>query len=279
MLSAASGCREIDMSFDLPGRTAWCWMRPVSAPSFTPGMLREMMEMRRLIQEAAEDEGGSPVDWLVGGSRLPGIFNLGGDLTLFAGLIRQRAEEALTRYAHQCVDLCFDMTAGLDLPVVTIGLVQGQALGGGFECAMSFNVVVAERSASFGLPEILFNLFPGMGAYSYLSRRLDGIRAERMILSGRVFEAGELHELGLVDLLVDDGHGEEAVRDFIAANRARHPDLVVGFAERRTRQKLTREELRDVTEIWVQAALRLTPADLRKMERLVAAQSRRLGTP
>src|SRR3712207_4090014 len=103
----------------------------------------------------------------------------------------------------------------MDLPVITVALVQGDALGGGFECALAHDLIVAERSAKFGLPEVLFNLFPGMGAYSFLSRRIGRQAAERMILSGRVHTAEELHEMGLVDVLAPDGEGEEAVLDFV----------------------------------------------------------------
>ena len=50
--------------------------------------------------------------------------------------------------------------------------MQGECLGGGFEAALSSDVIVAEKSARFGFPEILFNLFPGMGAYSFLERKI-----------------------------------------------------------------------------------------------------------
>ena len=95
--------------------------------------------------------------------------------------------------------------------MTTISLIQGEALGGGFESALSSNVIIAERRARMGFPEILFNLFPGMGAYSLLSRRLGMKRAEDMIFSGRIYTAEELHEMGVVDLLVEDGTGETAV--------------------------------------------------------------------
>ena len=52
----------------------------------------------------------------------------------------------------------------LNLPMVTIALVQGDALGGGFECALAHDLIIAERSAKLGLPEVLVNLFPGIGA-------------------------------------------------------------------------------------------------------------------
>ena len=70
------------------------------------------------------------------------------------------------------------------MPLTTITLVQGDALGGGFEAAISSNVVIAEKSAKFGLPEVLFNLIPGMGAYSFLVRRTSPDLAEKIIMSG-----------------------------------------------------------------------------------------------
>jgi DSF synthase len=218
----------------------------------------------------------APVKYFVGGSRLPGVYNLGGDLNFFIKNIRARDLTALRKYAHDCVDVAYHMTVGFHLPLITIALVQGDALGGGFEGALSFNVIVAEKKAKFGLPEILFNLFPGMGAFSFLSRKLDVTRAQKMILSGRVYSATELYEMGLVDILAEDGRGEEAVRDYIAHNRRHHT------VHRRIREVNMRvnpfslEELRDVTDIWAEHAMRLQEPDLRNMERLANAQLRRV---
>jgi DSF synthase len=159
--------------------------------------------------------------------------------------------------------------------VITIALVQGDALGGGFECALSFDVLVAERSAKMGLPEVLFNLFPGMGAYSFLSRKIGTAAAEKLIMSGTVYTAEELHRLGVVDILADDGQGENAVRDYIARNRRKHNAHKAIYRSRRRINPLTYEELRDIVDIWLDAAMQLEEQDLRKMTRLVEAQGRR----
>jgi DSF synthase len=153
--------------------------------------------------------------------------------------------------------------------------VQGDALGGGFECALSFDIIVAEKGARFGFPEILFNLFPGMGAYSLLFRRIGPVETERLILSGRVYSAEELHRLGVIDVLVETGCGETAVRDLIAQKRRKHNAHVAFYRARRRVHAVSYAELRDVVDIWVDAALNLTEADLRKMERLIGAQERR----
>ena len=127
--------------------------------------------------------------------------------------------DSLHRYARTCIDIVYRNINAFNLPMITMALVQGDALGGGFETALSFDLVVAERSAKMGLPEILFNLFPGMGAYSLLSRRMDAMRAEKMMMSGQIYTAEQLHEMGLVDVLAEDGQGEAAVYELYPEER------------------------------------------------------------
>jgi DSF synthase len=160
--------------------------------------------------------------------------------------------------------------------LTTISLVQGDALGGGFEAALASDVIVAEQSAQMGLPEILFNLFPGMGAYSLLSRRIGVRAAEELILSGKILPASELHAMGIVDVLAQDGQGEAAVRDWIARNAKRRNGMQAVFRARQLIHPVTREELDGIVELWVEAALRLSERDLKMMNRLARAQARRM---
>jgi DSF synthase len=270
--------QELELNRDPDGKTLWCYMRPKQRGSFTPTLLRELIALRRSLQAAHAVPYAPPSPrYFVGGSRLPRIYNLGGDLAYFAEKIRSQDRDGLRRYAFDCVDVGYHMWTGFGLPVVTIALVQGDALGGGLEGALSFNVIVAEKSAKFGLPEILVNLFPGMGAYSFISRRLDAARAERMILSGEIYSAAELHAMGLIDVVAEDGQGEAAVRDYISRHAKHHAVHRSIRAVRNRVIPLSLDELRDVADIWVDHALALDDADLRKMERLRHAQDRRLA--
>jgi DSF synthase len=272
--------RELDVILDRRGTTFWCYLRPDRVPSFTHGILRDLADMQRAIKrmfEGGAAEIDPPIRHFVVGSRTPGIFSMGGDLGFLAERIRAGDRDGLTEYARACIEVVYNNAAALHLPIVTIALVQGDALGGGFEAALSCDVIVAEKSAKLGLPEILFNLFPGMGAYSLLSRRLDAARAERMILSGRIYGAAELYDMGLVDVVAEDGQGEEAVRDYIARNTRRHRAQRSVCEVRRRISPLAFEELQDISEIWVDTALRLEELDLRKMERLMSLQVRRLA--
>src|SRR5919106_177054 len=192
-----------------------------------------------------------------------------------AVLNTERVTGELRSYAYACIDAVYQNLTKMGLPVLTIGMVQGEALGGGFEHVLTNDVIIAERDSRMGLPEVLFNLFPGMGAYSLLCRRLDGVRAQKLILSGRLYEAAELEELGLVDLVVDQGEGPAAVREYLERNRRRHDTLLALSRVRQRCQPITYEELIDVTEVWVETAMGLHEADLRRMEHLVRAQLRR----
>lgn len=261
---------ELEVSYDPERRIVWQFMTPTSRPSFTLSLLASIDTAFDAIEQ-----GRDAVQFLVFGSRMPGIFNLGGDLPRFVQLIEGGDREGLRRYAHSCINVVYRSSINHGLPLCTIALVQGDALGGGFEAALAHSVIIAERQAKFGLPETLFNLFPGMGAYSFLSRRLDAIQAERMILSGRTYTADELHEMGLVDMVVDDGEGIAGVHRFIAqfqrAQRARSAMLQA----RRVVNPVTREELLSVADLWVDTALTLSASDLRRMRHLATAQDRR----
>jgi len=273
-----AGYGELDLTFNPRDEAIWCYIQPAGPPSFTPTLLRELISMRATLQRMFANlppGEAAPVKYFVSGSRIPGIYNLGGDLGFFIACIRERNLEALRNYAHAWADVVYHMTVGFHLPLITIGLVQGDALGGGFEAALSFNVLVAEKSAKFGLP-VLFNLFPGMGAFSFLSRKLDAARAQKMILSGRIYSATELYDMGLIDVLAEDGCGEKAVRDYIA-HHSRHHTVHCCIRDVGMRvNPFSLEELLDIADIWAEHAMRLEESDLRYMERLASAQPRRI---
>ncbi len=277
----AASYETLDVDIDAGRGLFWCRLRPLGRPCFSPEPLRDVAtthrSIRRLFEGASDPRAPAPLRYFACASAIPGIFNLGGDLGLFQALIGAGDLEGLKRYGRACVELIHRNHTAFDLPIVTIALVQGDALGGGFECALSHDMIVAERSAKFGLPEVLFNLFPGMGAYSFLSRRLGRAAAERMILGGRVHTAEELHEMGLVDVLAPDGEGEAALLEHLDKNDPWHNARHATYRARRRVDPVTLQELLDVVEVWAEAAMRLTDQDLRRMARLTAAQDRRIA--
>lgn len=267
--------RQMSTRFDSDYGALWCYMDPKPRPCFNPDLLAEIGKFVSIIGLLNKTEkGGGPIRFTVLASRTRGVFSLGGDLALFIEAARGRNRDVLRRYARSCVNIVHSGIVGYDLPVTTISLVQGDAMGGGFEAALCNNVVIAERSARFGLPEVMFNLFPGMGAYSLLARRVGAVQAEKMILGGRLYDADELHDMGVVDVLAEDGGGEKAVYDYVTQHLRRRNAYQSVLKARQRIHPITLGELMDIADLWVDAAMNLEAKDIRLMERLVRAQDK-----
>jgi DSF synthase len=274
---------QIEVRFDPEYAVAWTFMKPSGAPCFNLGMLEEL----RAHDSAIESCNGRvlykgelhQIHYYVGGSKIEGVFNLGGNLLTLVQLIKSRDRDTLMHYAKLCVDNMYPRLCNYNGPITTISLVQGEALGGGFETALASNVIIAERRSQMGLPEILFNLFPGNGAYSLLARRVGTKRAEEMILSGRVYTAAQLHEMGVVDILAENGAGEAAVHDYVRSNERRRNGVQAVFECRRHLDPITYDELLNIANIWVDAAFRVEEKDLKLMSRLGRSQLQRAENP
>ncbi|MEY3265028.1 MAG: hypothetical protein RL717_2505 [Pseudomonadota bacterium] len=268
--------RQIDVEYDPSIRMLWTYMKPDGAPCFNPEMLEELrhneFEFEKNNGRVYFNDQLCAVDYYVVASRTPNVFSFGGDLALFIMLIKARDEEALMQYAKLCIDCAYSRSVNYNSPVMTISLVQGDALGGGFESVLTSNLIVAEEQARMGFPEIIFNLFPGMGAYSFLARKVGWRVAEEMISSGNIYKAEELHKMGVVDFLAPAGEGEKFIFDLTRKQNRRLNGLRAMYECRRHVQPITYTELINIAKIWVDAALRLNANDLQVMTRLVRSQ-------
>ena len=262
----------------------WCFMHAQQAfadssyrPCFSPRLLRELRLFAQqtidvVSRRATESE--THLAHIVLASDAH-VFNLGGDLDLFSLLIRARDRDGLLRYARECVDSVHLLHSRLHPNAHTIGLIEGDALGGGLELALACQTIVAESGVQMGFPEVLFGLFPGMGAYSLLSRRVSPKLAEEMMLNGVMYSSDELHRMGVVDVLVPKGEGVRAVHEVIRRNRRIATARLALHRIRDEVHPISLDEMTRITEIWVDTALQLGDKSLRVMERLVRAQLRR----
>lgn len=269
---------QLTATFDKETRAMWSRWTARERPCFNPGLLSDIRAYYSFLAESGGlvdcDGEAQRVEYVVLASGMPGVFNLGGDLDLFKQLIGEQDRAGLLRYGRACIDVLYRNYIAHELTAVTtISLVQGECLGGGFEAALSSDVIVAEKSARFGFPEILFNLFPGMGAYSFLDRKVGQKLAEEIITSGKIYTAEEMLALGVVDAVAEDGQGEAEVRALIKRRSRMRNGLAALAATRRRVHSITFEELLDVVQIWVDAALRVNLRDLKLMQRLVSRQN------
>ena len=268
------------------GTTHWCHMHADLADNpgracFKPNLVNEIIQYQWALADRmrrTRHHDSSTLQHVVLASDCD-AFNLGGDLEYFCDSIRRQDRHALLTYARQCVRGVHAFHSGLDAGAHSIALVQGDALGGGFEAALSCHTIVAEEGVGMGLPEVLFDLFPGMGAYSFLCKRIPPHQAEKMMLSGDVYASEDLYKMGLVDVLAPRGQGQQAVDEVIRANRRIPHARAAMHRVRAMSQPVTLEEMMGITEVWVDTAMQLGEKPLRTMERLVRAQYKRHAEP
>lgn len=271
--------QEVSIKHDKDDAIFWFFMDQKQHPCYTYALGEDVEIVHSWIKN---NYGNNPTrkdsdfKYFVTGSRAPGIFNLGGDLTHFSESIEKQDFASLKRYAEICVTMQFDNYNSFNAPVITIALVQGDALGGGFEHALASDIIIAEENARMGLPEILFNLFPGMGAYSFLMRRVGSKLAEQMILGGKIYTARELYDIGIVDILAENGKGEAAVRQYVKDHEKKFAAELAIHRARKYVHPVTYEELIYITDLWVETAKTLDASNIKKMKRFVSMQKRRL---
>ncbi|MEO5559366.1 MAG: crotonase/enoyl-CoA hydratase family protein [Dokdonella sp.] len=284
MLHRDNDYRLLRAQEDPVANAYWCFMHASRFPQpsgyracFSPQLIKEVREFQkrtsdRLTLRATNAD--TRLAHIVLASDA-NVFNLGGDLDLFCRLIRARNREHLLAYARLCVEGVYAFHAHLNRNAHTIALVQGDALGGGFEAALSCQTIVAESGVGMGFPEVLFDLFPGMGAYSFLCQRISPKAAEEMMLNGTVYSSDQLYKLGVVDVLVPRGEGVAAVNERIRRNQRISHARGAMDRVREICRPISINELMQVTEAWVDTAMQLGDKSLRTMERLVKAQEKR----
>ena len=97
-----------------------------------------------------------------------------------------------------------------------IAAVEGYALAGGFEIALSCDLIVASETAKFGLPEVRRGLAAGAGGLLRLPRRIPYHLAMEIVLTGEHFPADRLHQAGLVSKVVGAGQALAGARELAA---------------------------------------------------------------
>src|SRR5437879_2040446 len=185
----------------------WMMLHAHPRPCFNPELLKDISNLTRAVRAI-----NLPIDFWVTGSTVPGLYNVGGDLSYFAQHIRSGERAPLMAYARACVDAVYEALTGFGVGAITIAMVEGTALGGGFEAALAHEYVLAQKDAKMGFPEIAFNLYPGMGAYSLVARKAHMRLAEQLISTGEAHTAEWHHEKGLVDRLFEQDEAYKATR-------------------------------------------------------------------
>jgi DSF synthase len=265
----AGSLTQITPYYEEERNILWMMLNAAPRPCFNPDLLRDISQLGRAARSS-----GLPIDFWVTGSTVPQVFNVGGDLNLFASHIRAGEQEPLLSYARACIDAIHEAMTGFGTGAISIAMVEGTALGGGFEAALAHHYVLAQKNARMGFPEVAFNLFPGMGAYSLVARKSHMRLAEELISSGESHTAEWYLDKKLVDEVFEPEGGFMAVRTFVDVMRPKLNSIRGMIRARQRVLPIDRAELMEITEDWARSAFQIEEKDLMYMERLVMLQNR-----
>lgn len=272
--------RHIETRFDAhENNTLWITL-PKSidgkAPYFSPPLMEDMLALLEIVRRRGLTWPSNgllqPVHYTVVRSSHPDFFNLGGDLEFFQDCIQRRDRESLHRFSLTCAKILYELSSLLSADATTVALVQGRALGGGFETVLSTDYIIAEEQSEFGFPEILFGLFPCTGGMGLLTQRIGARAAERMLGDARMYKAGTLKEMGVIDEVCPRNQGEIAVEKFIASHALQRPARMMLQRSRQRMDPLDRDEMHKVVDEWTDTAMGLNSQNIRVMETLARMQ-------
>ena len=244
------------VEFDEAFYVLWSVWQKESPPYFSPSLLRDMEYGISTINNgtfAATDL----FRYFVLRSRRENIFNLGGDLKYFRQMVASGDREGLLLYAKQSANMMYTLYSGFERNVITVALVQGKCVGGGFELAVSCDYIVAERHSDFCFPEIQLGIFPGMGALPILARRLTKRDYEEVCHSGRSFSTEELADMGLIDIIADTGRGEQVVMEWIKKRHGALSSHQAISSIRKSTTPLSRADFLSGLESWTDIVMSL----------------------
>jgi len=150
-------------------------------------------------------------------------FIAGADIAQFRGITDTAAVETLLTRGHAVLDR-------LDrLPLPTVAVIHGYCLGGGLEVALACDYRIAIDDASFGFPEVLLGLHPGLGGTVRLTRLINPVQAMTMMLTGRTERARRARALGLLDAVTQERHVRGAVKSAVTGEMKRAKPPLIGW--------------------------------------------------
>lgn len=195
------------------------------------------------------------------------VWSMGGDLDFFIRCIKSRNSNLLRNYAYNCIKCIYALNNNFNSDATIVSFVQGNAFGGGFECALASDYVISENHVKFSFPESLFGTFPGMGAYSFLTRRIGYKKANEIIHSSTKWDAKEMMDLNIIDWIVDSDSTENILN--LIKKQFPPKDKFSKICN-----TITITELTTIVDEWLETIMRLDSKQIDFIEKIISSQKK-----
>lgn len=175
--------------------------RPEALNAFSKEVVEEILHA---LEDVKTDEAVRVLVFTGAGEK---AFSAGADIKAMVGMTALKARELSFMGEKLCVGL-----ENLEKPV--IAAINGYALGGGLEVAMSCDLRIASENAKMGQTEINIGLIPGWGGTQRLTRLVGMTKTKEMVFTGRIIDAKTAEQIGIVNMVVPADKFRETVSQF-----------------------------------------------------------------
>jgi enoyl-CoA hydratase/carnithine racemase len=230
-------------------------------------MLEELEKFVAVLDQLSRD-----AHALILHSTLKGGFSAGADLRELHGWIQQYGQAEVAGHAREYLNRIHAVMNALDAcPVTTIASVHGVTFGGGFELALTCDLIIADKLARFCFPELRLGLIPGFGGIPRLKRDLGNAVVRDLLLTGRSFNTTKAQQIGLVSQVTGEGEALRAARG-TAVQLAKF-DRTTSVMAKRFIKPIPSDELREEIDIFCELLSRpAVQAGLKKFVESTHAQ-------
>jgi enoyl-CoA hydratase len=182
-------------------------------------------------------------------STLKSGFCAGADLRELYGWIEEFGQAEVANHAREYLERIHRVMNAIDSsPLTTIAAVHGVTFGGGFELALTCDMIIADKMARFCFPELRLGLIPGYGGIPRLKRDLGNAVVRDLLLTGRSFNTTKAQQIGLVSQVVGEGEALRAAQA-TAAQMAKF-DRATSAAAKKFIKPIPHDELRGEIDIF-----------------------------
>jgi DSF synthase len=268
---------EVSLRYDPKTEAVWVYGKPKDCPCLTVSLLQQLHEVQTELIDYFRQENmkpKTPVKFLIYASQTPEIYSFGGNIEAIIDVIEKHDRDAIEYCAQIAIKSMYLNAMNLHLPLQTITLIEGAAMGGGFEAALSCGAIIAEEQSTFGLQQMRFNMLPGSGIYSFLARKVGMKYADEIIMGTQIYSAKEMLKMGAVDRVARRGEGLKEANAYMRSYRRSFEAMQALHAAKLRYRPFAFEELEYMAQLWVDSLMKLEPSHLQMLKKVTDAQAR-----
>ncbi len=269
--------KEVSLRYDAYTEAVWVYGKPEKCPCLNISMLQELHETQTGLIDYFRHHDmkpKTPVKFFVYASQIPDIFSLGGDVETIYSVAKNQKREKMEQCAKLAIKAMHLNFTNFGLPIHTLALVEGDAMGGGFEKALSFGKIIAEEQSRFGLQQMRFNMLPGSGIYSFLVRMVGPRYADEIITQTKIYSAQEMHEMGAVSVVARKGEGKKEVDRYLRQYKKSFRAMQALEKAKLRYAPFPFSELEYMAELFVNTIMGLDRLDLKMLQKLAESQEK-----